>query len=341
MKKRFGYFLILCLFAFFVVPKFVFGADYSFEKIFYLSQANIEEGVKSLNQNWQKVDIIAPQMYSVAPNLLLYGKLGPKLKKSISDHNLKVMPLVVNASFKQTTIHNLLLSQKAQDSVINGLVTLAKKDNYIGWQYDFENISYLDKDLYSAFVERTYKAFQQNNLALSVTVVARSVDYEDTNAFKNWSGVYDFKKIADNSDFITLMAYDDPNSKGPTASVDFVNKALAYAKDKIPAEKLSLGVPLYYWKWNADTNKKVGSGLFKTVAAIMSNIEHFVSFDPKLGVSCLSYSYNNKNYKVWFEDKQSFTAKLDIIKNNNLRGFSAWVLGGEDPNMWNALDKNS
>jgi spore germination protein YaaH len=278
-------------------------------------------------------------MYSVASNLLLYGKLGPKLKKSIKEHNLKVMPLVVNTSFNQKIMHNLLLSPKAQDNVIKGLIYLAKKNNYIGWQYDFENISYLDKDLYTAFVERTYKSFKENDLLFSVTVVARYVDYEDTNVFKNWSGVYDFKKIADNSDFVSLMAYDDPKSVGPTASLDFVNKSLAYAKDKIPAEKLSFGVPLYYWKWNADTNKRIGSGMYKSVLAIMANVRHTVSFDAGLGVSCLSYLYNNKNYKVWFEDKNSFQAKLDIIKNNNLRGFSARLIGGEDPKIWSVLDQ--
>jgi len=42
-----------------------------------------------------------------------------------------------------------------------------------------------------------------------------------------------------------------------------LQQVLHYVKDKIPANKLSLGVPLYYWKWNADTNKRVGSGFFK------------------------------------------------------------------------------
>ena len=137
------------------------------------------------------------------------------------------------------------------------------------------------------------------------------------------------------------MAYDDPNSVGPAASISFVTGVLKYVQDKIPADKLSLGVPLYYWKWNTDTNKKIGSGLFKNVLAIMDSFKYVLSFDQSLGVSCLSYSYNKKNYEVWFEDKQSFTAKLDIIKSNNFRGFSAWLLGGEDPDIWNILGKSN
>jgi len=71
--------------------------------------------------------------------------------------------------------------------------------------------------------------------------------------------------------------------------------------------------------------------------AIESNFRHVINFDYGLGVSCLSYSVKNNNYKVWFEDDQSFKVKLDIVKQNNLRGFSAWVLGGEDADIWTVL----
>jgi spore germination protein YaaH len=135
------------------------------------------------------------------------------------------------------------------------------------------------------------------------------------------------------------MVYDDPNSKGPVASLDFVNKSLAYVKDKIPAEKLSLGVPLYYWKWNLDSSKRIGSGMYKSVLAIMQNVRHVLGFDKDLGVAWISYVYNNQKYAVWFENKQSFEQKLNITKDNNLRGFSAWLLGGEDPGIWSLLGK--
>jgi len=305
-----------------------------------MAKYNAEAGVKSVEQNWQKIDILAPQYHTVlfsGNTAWIKGIFGAKLKQAIKGHNLKVMPLISNANFSQPLMHKLLASPAQQDRVIAGLVYLAKRDKFIGWQFDFENISWQDKDLYSAFVEKTYKKFKQNNLVLSVAVIARWSDFEDTNAFKNWSGVYDYSRLAQSSDFISMMAYDDPQSKGPVASAEFLNKILAYTKDKIPAEKYSMGVPLYYWKWDIDLNKRVGSGFFNNVLAIISLYEHKILFDQALAVSSLSYKYNNKNYKIWFEDQKSFSAKLDIIKQNSLRGFSAWLLGGEDPALWTAL----
>lgn len=318
-------------------PFFCHAQDYNLEKIFYLPKYNAVAGVESLEKNYAKIDILAPQMHVVEANFLISGKFGPKLTQAIKDHNLKVMPLVANANFNQNIMHKLLTSSLGQDLVIKQLVLLAKINNYIGWQYDFENISYLDKDLFSAFVEKTNKVFKENNLVFSVVAVPRTTDFEDTNAFKNWSGVYDYKKIAENSDFVSLMVYDDPNSVGPVASLAFVNQMLAYVKDKIPANKLSLGVPLYYWKWRDGDIKKLGSGLYKSIATIQQNYAYAMGFDQNLGVSWLSYFYKNKLYKIWFEDAKSLTAKLDIVKSNNFRGFSAWLLGGEDPKIWDLL----
>ncbi len=345
--KKLDNILIACVFALFSLPVGALAeadlpAEFNPEGVFYLARYNAAAGVESVEQNWQKIDILAPQMHTVTfsgNTAWIKGGFGPNLKKAIKNYNLKVMPLIANANFNQSLMRKLLTSPTQQDRVITGLIYLAKRDKYIGWQFDFENINYKDKDLYSAFVEKTYKAFQKNNLILSVAAITRTVDFEDTNAFKNWGGVYDYQALAENSDFISLMAYDDPQSKGPSASLEYVNKILAYVKNKIPAEKLSLGIPLYYWKWNADTNKKVGSGFFNNVLAITSKYLHTINFDESLGVSCLSYSYNNKNYKIWFENQKSFQTKLDIIKQNNFRGFSAWLLGGEDPAIWTALSK--
>ena len=217
----------------------------NFEKIFYMSESKEKEGIASLKINADKIDIIAPQFYGVTEKLKIAGGLSSNLKKIIKEKNLKVMPLVANAGFKQSIMHNLLSSKKDQDAVIKGLIYLAQKNGYIGWQFDFENISYLDKDLYSIFVENTAKAFHEKGLILSVAAVSRFVDYEDTSAFKNWSGVFDYARISKAVDFISLMTYDDPNSVGPVASLPFVNNVLAYVKDKIPADKLSLGIPTY------------------------------------------------------------------------------------------------
>ena len=40
---------------------------------------------------------------------------------------------------------------------------------------------------------------------------------------------------------------------------------------------------------------------------------------------------------VWMEDSRAFLAKLGLVTNYHLRGYSVWVLGSEDPATWRAL----
>jgi len=313
------------------------------ENIFYMSETKEKEGIKSLEENSDKIDILAPQFYGVSAKLKLTGGIDGNLKKALQqardkNKDLKVMPLVANYAFRQDIMHNLLVSNKAQNEIITALVAEAKKENYIGWQFDFENISCLDEDLYSAFVEKAAQSLHENNLILSVAAVSRSVDYEDTDAFKNWSGAFDYERIAKAVDFVSLMAYDDPNSTGPVASLPFVNSVLNYVKDKIPPEKLSLGIPLYNWVWSADPLKKVTScGTHDKLLSIMDSFPCNTGFDSALGAAWLTYSLEDKQYQIWYQDKKSFQDKLDVVVQNNLRGFSAWVLGVEDPEIWSAL----
>jgi len=340
MKKFHKYILLLFISAIFTAP--LFCSAEGMEKIFYMSQGKEKEGIASIQKNADKIDILAPQFFAVSDKMKILGKLDANLEKVIKQKNLKVMPLIVNAGFKQSVMHKLLTSPADQDAVIIGLVYIAKKNGYIGWQFDFENISYLDKDLYSVFVEKTATALHKNGFILSVAAVSRSVDYENTDAFKNWGGVFDYARIAKAVDFISLMTYDDPNSVGPVASLPFINGVLSYVKDKIPAEKLSLGIPLYYWGWSAEPVKKItASGTYSRLLGIMSNFSHNLGFDSALGASWLTYFYQNKQYKIWYQDGQSFEGKLDIIEQNNFRGFSAWVMGIEDPKIWSALDKST
>ncbi|OGZ79050.1 MAG: hypothetical protein A2312_02155 [Candidatus Staskawiczbacteria bacterium RIFOXYB2_FULL_32_9] len=308
------------------------------ERIFYTNSAKEKEAILSIKKNYKKIDVLAPQSYVLNANLKLVGGPSKELKKVIKDYNFKTMPLVTNGVFEQEIIHNLLINNKAQDNFISDLIKIAKKEKYIGWQYDFENISYLDRDLYSLFVEKTFQEFKNNNLILSIAVVTRLTDFEDTDAFKNWSGVFDYKRLSDSADFISVMTYDDPSSQGPVASLPFVNSCLKYLKNKIPAEKLSLGVPLYYWSWQLNPAKKINyGGNYNRLLDIMASNKHITGFDATLGSAWMTYYYKNKQYAFWYTDKKTIQLRMEIIKQNNLRGFSAWVLGVEDPAIWQAI----
>lgn len=303
-----------------------------------MSRLREKEGVESLKTNYAKIDILAPQFYTITSKMGITGSVSSEIKKIASDNKIEIMPLIANEGFNQNVMHKLLISEKAQDDIITGLIYLAKKSNYVGWQFDFENINYKDKDLYSQFVEKTAKILHENGFILSVAAVVRATDYEDTSFFKNWSGAFDYKRIADAVDFVSVMTYDDPDSKGPVASLEFVKSSLEYLKDKIPSNKLSMGIPLYYWGWAADPLAKVRyDGTYQRLSLVKQAFQYVTYFFENLGTSALVYFNKNKAYIIWYDGENGFKAKINIVKESGFRGFSAWVLGIEDPAIWKNL----
>ena len=40
---------------------------------------------------------------------------------------------------------------------------------------------------------------------------------------------------------------------------------------------------------------------------------------------------------AWIEDARAFMDNLEPVRSHGLRGYSVWLLGMEDPRVWNAL----
>ncbi len=323
-------------FLFLLNPSISSANSVGLEKIFYISES--KNGIESFRTNSSFIDVVAPQSYTLTSNLDVFGIVDSEIKKIATDNKIKIIPLIVNQNFSQKVIHKLLTSnQDNQDRVVDFMITEAKINNYAGWQFDFEHISYLDRDLYSQFIERASKKFKLNNLSLSIAAVSRIND-EQTDFYKNWSGAFDYERLSRSLDFISVMTYDDPNSKGPSASMPFVENVFSYLKDKIPKEKLSLGVPLYYWSWREVPFIRLRSGgSYERLKYLRSKYDTSEGFDEIFKVPYLKYSVGKDSYIVWHEDSRSFGKRIEFINKNNLRGFSAWVLGVENPGIWNVL----
>ena len=62
--------------------------------------------------------------------------------------------------------------------------------------------------------------------------------------------------------------------------------------------------------------------------------------DRDQGKVHFAYFANGGTFEwIFMEDARSFRAKLDPVERYKLRGFSVWVLGPEDPGIWDVLDR--
>lgn len=308
-------------------------------RIFYYREG--KEARASLFKYPKSIDVLAPQTYSIGSAGILVGSIKPDILAFAKNHKIKVMPLITNQGFGKAGLA-VLDSTEKQDALIQGMILEAENHGYWGWQFDFEGMELSYRDSYSRFIERASKAFREKNLAVSVAVIAQvSENPEDypKNLWQRIIGVYDYKSLAGSADFLSIMSYDDPESKGPIARYSWLTRVIEHTLTVVPKEKISLGIPLYYWSWNNATEKLIDIGGYKTMLKVFNRYRTTVSYDYDQEAPYVLYTKNGNKYKLWYENMQSIRKKLSLISKYDLMGFSAWALGLEVPTIHNVVKK--
>ncbi|MBI3887861.1 hypothetical protein HY310_02225 [Candidatus Microgenomates bacterium] len=152
-------------------------------------------------------------------------------------------------------------------------------------------------------------------------------------------------KINPNVDNIIIMAYDynrlNAISAGPVSPQPQVLKSVEEFLDRVPPEKLILGVPLYGYEWptlDAAKNSYVISSsrgpelsTYKRSLKTIKENAIVVDFDDQTKSPWFSY-YDETSAtwrQVWFENERSLNYKMKIITDYNLAGTAIFALGYE------------
>lgn len=286
----------------------------------------------------------------ISPTLFVLEKLGKGeiVDKAGTDaidyinwaksNNYKVWGLVANDSMIQTT-SEILNSYELRNKTINNILTLATKYELDGINIDFENMYKEDKDMFTQFIVELYPRLKEKNIVLSVDVTA-------PDGSETWSMCFDRHDIANNCDYIIFMAYDQygesSTKAGTTAGLDWVKVSLnKFLKtEEIDSNQIILAIPFYTRLWTEDSNGKVTSGVvdMKNVEkAIPSSAYENKTWNEDLAQYYVEYTESGKTKKMWIEDERSITAKLNLIKENNLAGAAFWAKGRESDNIWEVI----
>jgi spore germination protein YaaH len=313
---------------------------YPYVRIFYYQKG--KNAKKSFFSYPKSIDVFAPQVYTLDADGILNGIVDDDLLKFARKNKIKVMPLITNKRFNEGSAHALLDDPARQDSAISALIAEARDRGYWGWQFDFEQMNVSYRDTYSAFIKKAGERMREHNLVISVAVVAQisqnSGDYP-RDLWQRVVGVYDYAALGASTDFMSVMSYDDPESKGPIARYSWVKKVIEHSLQFIPKEKLSLGIPLYMWRWDDTREKIVGIGGYKNIANVRKKYKIASGYNALEQAPFIRYSIGKNHYTIWYENAKSIAKKIELISEYGLHGFSAWALGLETPDIHRAVKK--
>ncbi|HKV80851.1 MAG TPA: glycosyl hydrolase family 18 protein [Candidatus Sulfotelmatobacter sp.] len=306
--------------------------------------------VKSFTEHADKIDILVPAWYSVDGNGLVWGGPNPDVLKTASTHHVPVMPIV--ALMTQLELHKLFTTEAAKTAFINALLSECKKNGYSGFQIDFENVNWTDRDLLSALVAETAAALHQQNLQLTIATVPNAPGYPGKSPYShwlyaNWRGSFDLKALAQSVDLICLMTYDQ-NTRwtmpGPVAGYPWTVQNVEYALQFVPKEKLSMGIPVYGYHWFAGdpgkdekpnpTAEYIGQ---QDIDGYIAAYHPQVEWDAADRVSWFYFYRDDMRDWAFYTDKRGFQERINLVHERGLQGFCSWVLGAEDPQIWSVL----
>jgi len=324
--------------------------------LFYLTSG--PDSVRSFLAHSTQIDLLVPTWYQVDENGLVTGAADPTVLKRAADDKVRIMPIL--ALFNTKSFHALAINAAAQATMNDAMIRECRLHGYTGFQFDFENIDWTDRDLLTALVKNSAEALHKTGLQLTIATVPNAPGYPGAGAFArwiytDWRGAYDIEALAKYVDLLCLMTYDQQTRwtmPGPVAGWQWTNDNLDYALKTVPKEKLSLGIPLYGYHWYTGAPTKdptsgeekpnptadyIGTPNALQLAAAWDGKIQWDDFDH----SAYFWFYRDQMREwIFFTDLHTFKDRYELVQKSGIQGFCSWVLGEEDPEIWKFLPRH-
>ncbi len=298
---------------------------------------------KVVSPTWFKLinekDIeVLPRDSEITENLYLSDYYSGDFAKEAKKRNQQIWGLCSNGfSPEQTRV--VLTDETIRKKLIETLFTKAIEYHLDGINLDFENMYREDKDIFSQFVQECSLYAKECGLILSADITK----IEETSDF--YSMCYDREALSRCTDYLMLMAYDQhpkgSDIAGPVAALDWTEDAILGVLEQVPASQLILGVPFYtrIWKTNEGTVTDAPAASMAEVQKIIAEKNLTTVWNEEEKLHYAEYQEDDSLHKIWIEDVDSCSARIDLIKKYGLSGIACWSGGYESPDIWDLIEK--
>lgn len=310
----------------------------------YLYSGTDHQQIEYVNQTNDALDVVSPSYFDIREDgSLRLNHLSSFFIKTMHDKGIKVVPFLSNHWNRTAGINAL----KDVEGLSTQIANYVEEYDLDGINVDIENVTHEQRDQYTELVRLLREKIPAHK-EISVAVAANPNDWQ-----LGWHGSYDYSALAQYADHLLIMAYDEHyegGEAGPVAGIDFVENSIRYALSKTTPDKIVVGIPFYGRVWGLDSSRIAGKGVSsKTLQQILASCEATVTYDEQSQSVKAEFTITEDSgnftvggdfvlepgrYVAWFENDQSYQAKLSLIEKYNLKGAGAWSLGQEDTSIW-------
>lgn len=331
--------------------------DYTINMAWHVvTNRNANDTVLSTIADTKGLTTISPTWFTVADTKGNLNSLASSQYVNYAHQsNIEVWALVRDfdggiSSNKES--YQLLSHTSSRENLINQLMSEALQTGIDGINVDFEKISQECGEHYIQFIRELSVKCRQNEIILSV----------DNYVPKGYNAHYNLEEQGKVADYVIIMGYDEHYNgsyeSGSVASLAFVEEGIKETLKVVPKEKTINAVPFYTRLWKevpktegqlkkeegteaAEYPVKVTSSAYGMDEAkmVIKSAGAEITVDKATGQNYAQWEENGATYKIWLEDIDALESKLQLMKEYQLAGTSAWRLGFENSKAWDTIQK--
>lgn len=239
---------------------------------------------------------------------------------SVHARNLKVLPVIQSSWASSAAADTVLASPTARAKLQSEIMERLLSTNADGIVIDFEFMSNATGPYLTQFMKELYAQLHPLNKLVIQAVMPRT-------GSEAWLAKFDYPALAQHVDYLNIMTYDyNHASPGPIAPLDWINRVLQYARGQgVDMSKVLLGIPYYGVDWSTANSgvsyTRRASGMAELLELAKGSVQRDSSQIPY-------YNYTDTlgTHTVYFDDAQSWNAKLELLNQYRLGGVGAWSL---------------
>lgn len=288
--------------------------------------------------NAEGMNVIAPTWFSLNDNEGGFRSFGDaSYVTRAHKYGLKVWGVLDDFNYENETGENIddtkiFSNRKIRSRLIDGLIGKATEFGLDGINLDIEKLSSDGGEAFGQFLRELSVECRKNNISLSMD------DYmpNDSNRY------YHLDVQGQVMDYVILMGYDEhwhgSKNPGSVASIGFISDGITRALKDVPADKLINALPFYTILWKVDGSSVEDEYLtLVNQPGFIARIGKDPIWDENTCQNYLEWTEGTKTYKIWFEDLDSISVKLNVMSAKELAGVAAWRLGYGTQEVWTLL----
>lgn len=312
------------------------------------------DSLSSLIKGADGLNVISPTWFEVTD---IYGGISSLASKNYVDKahksGIQVWGLISDFIFGEdgnSLVNKALSVTSSRRKLIDNIMEEATACGMDGINIDFENIRRVYVEGYVQFIRELAIECESAGLVLSVDMYVPREDNQ----------YYDRESVGEAVDYLVIMGYDEHwagcNQAGSVASLPYVTNGITDTLLEVPASRVINAIPFFTRVWYEDSLENAPDGAvivedaingdyalsskaygLETARKLLEDNGANIVWLEDLGQHYGEYYADGRLSRIWLEDKASLTAKLNVMKSNNLAGVACWRLGLESTEAWEAI----